>query len=81
MSTITYKNQDKLTNFTKRGMGLGRGWDHWGWVGSGVGCGWGRDHDTDHLEFMISFRTTEVSSDVGGIHADSCCVASNSSGK
>ena len=64
-----YKNQDKLTNLTKKGMGLGRGWGVMG------------HHDTYHLEFMISFRTTEVSSDVGRIHTDSCCVASNSSGK
>ena len=48
---------------------------------SGVGWGVVGDHDTYHLEFMISFRTTEVSSDVGGIHTDSCCVTSNGSGK
>lgn len=49
----------------------------------GAGVGWGvvGDHVTYHLEFMISFRTTEVSSDVGGINTDSCCVTSNSSGK
>ena len=71
MSTIYRKIKTNLwKNLTKKGVGLG-----------GVGWGGVGDHDTYHLEFMISFRTTEVSSDVGGIHTDSCCVMSNSSGK